>query len=133
MKIRRLLPSALLLASTLALAGCLGGSTETVPVTGTYELQTVNNQRLPFSYPNGVVVVKEVLSVNLDGSFTDVTSRGDGSTVSDQGSYSNFAGTINFADQTAGIVYQGFVSQQTLTVNFGAYTLVFLRTGPPNQ
>ena len=128
MNIRRSLPG-LLLAATLALSGCLGGSTEAIPVTGTYELQTINNARLPYTFTNGVTITREVMVVNADGTFTDTATRADGSVVVGQGQYSNFAGTINFVDQTNGLIYQGFVSGQQLTTLIGNFSSVYSRTG----
>lgn len=121
------------LATTLLLAGCLGGSTEPVSVSGIYELQTINGAPLPFTFTNGVVVTKEVLTVKADGTFTDVTTQGSGTVVADAGLYSNFGGTVNFSDQTAGFVYQAFVSGNQLTTKVGSFTSVFLRTGPAPQ
>jgi hypothetical protein len=132
-KIRRSYRLGLALVSAMAFTGCLGGATEAVPVSGVYELQTINNSRLPFAFSNGVVVVKETFTINANGTFTDVTTRQDGTVVSDQGVYTQFGGTINFGDQTAGLVFQGIVTGTTLTTQIGGFTSVFIRTGPAIQ
>ena len=111
------------------LSACLSGSTDVVPVTGVYDLQTINNARLPFVFTGGATVVAEELTVNADGTFTDVTTRSDGSVVSDLGAYNKVGGTLSFADASAGLVYQGTVSGSTLTTVIGAYTMVFTKTG----
>jgi hypothetical protein len=121
------------LAAPMVFTGCLGGATEAVPVTGVYALQSINNSRLPYAFSNGVVIVSETLQLNSDGSFTDVTLRQDGSVVSDQGVYTNFSGTISFADQTLGIVYQGNVDGQSLTTQVGSFSSQFARTGPATK
>ena len=119
-----------LIAVSLSPGGCLGGTTEVVPVAGTYELQTINGSRIPYTFTNGVTITKEVMTVRADGSFSDVATRADGSVVTNQGVYSNFGGTVNFVDQTSGLVYQGFVSGTTLTTQIGNFASVYAKTGP---
>ncbi len=123
----------LLLATSMAcmtlLSGCLSGSTDVVSVTGVYDLQTINNTALPFSFTGGATVVAEELTLNADGTFTDVTTRADGSVVSDLGAYNKVGGTVNFADATAGLVYQGQVQGSTLTTVIGSFSMYFIRTG----
>ena len=113
----------------LALGGCLGGSTEPVSVSGVYALQTINGKALPFTFSNNVTVSQETFTIFADGTFSDVTVRTDGTTVADQGVYSNFGGTINFADQTVGFAYQGIVTGSRLSIAIGSYASEFTRTG----
>ena len=129
MQIRRTFRLLVAAGCLAPLAGCLGGTTEHIAVTGIYELSTVNGKALPYTFSNGVSVTKELLTINTDGSFTDVTTRADGSVISNLGSYSNFGGTVNFIDQTIGVVYQGMVSGTQLTIKIGDYSSVFFRTG----
>ncbi len=117
------------LAALMALSGCLGGSTEPVPVSGVYELQSVNGKPLPFVFPNGVTINKETFTIFLDGTFSDVTTQGDGTVVSDLGNYTNFGGTINFIDVTIGFAYQGIVSGNNLSIVVGSYSSAFAKTG----
>jgi hypothetical protein len=122
--------SALSLVAALSLTGCLGGSTEVIPVSGVYELQTINGANLPFTFSNGVIVTREVFTINVDGSFTDVTTQSTGNVVVDNGAYSNFGGTVNFTDQTAQLIYQGYVSGTSLNTVIGGFSMIFTRTGP---
>jgi hypothetical protein len=121
--------SLLAILGTLSIAGCLGGTTEPVAVSGIYELQNINGSPLPYTFSNGVVVAKEVFTINKDGTFTDATTQANGTVVVDQGAYANFGGTINFSDATAGFVYQGFVSGNTLTTKIGTFTSNYVKTG----
>ena len=118
----------LTLAAGLATAstGCLGGTTEIVPVAGTYLLQSVNNSALPFTFSNGTVVSSEIIILKEDGSFTDDVIRSDG-TKTDTGAYTNYAGTLIMADATIGLVYQAKVEGSIMTITVGQYTERFQR------
>jgi hypothetical protein len=109
------------------LSGCNESNPGPVVVTGIYTLQSINNTVLPFTFSNGVVLNTETLTLQADGSFTDVAVHADGLVVNDAGIYSNFSGSINFGDQTVGSLYQGTLSGNTLTIVFGTYREVFLR------
>ena len=115
----------LLFGLLLSLSACLSGSTIPVSVIGTYNLQTVNGSALPFTFANGVVLQSEVLTLNNDGTFTDVARRADGSVVSDAGVYTNYSGTITFSDLTINLVYQGQLSGTVMTTTIGGFTQRF--------
>ena len=129
---QRLLAAVSLVALS-SLTGCLSGSTDAVPISGVYQLQTINNSPLPYTFSNGIIVTSEVLTINTNGTFTDVTTQSTGAVVSDNGSYSNFGGTVNFSDQTALLVYQGYVTGTTLNTVIGGFSMVFTKTGPAPQ
>jgi hypothetical protein len=115
-----------LIGLALGFTACLGGTTGPVSVVGTYNLQTVNGSPLPYTYPNGVVLQSEVLTLKADGTFTDVATRV-GSAASDAGIFTNFSGTVTFSDETINQVYQGQLSGNTMTTVVGGFTQRFLK------
>jgi hypothetical protein len=100
--------STLLLGSVLALAAC-GSDTATdvrKSVTGTYALESVNGQSLPFtedpSTP-GTQLTASALVARGDGTFVQSFSRQTGSSLAT----TSFAGTYSVGDQVVAFTYAG--------------------------
>lgn len=129
-----------LLAAVLVLAaGCQNDATNpSGSVVGTYQLQVINGQNLPFTFTDnqGNVVRLNADQVTLsangtyeDDSFVNVNG-GPAQTLVETGEYSAVNGSITFTDETdGGIQYGGSVSGTTLTEisGNGSLTEVFQR------
>lgn len=125
---RRTTLGILLLAATTATAACAGNdvTSPTTTLAGTYSLRTVNGTALPFNFGGGDVLQSDVLTLRNDGSYIDVSQWNDGSTTSEQGTYTNNAGAITFYDQTdGGVTYQGSLSGRVLTEITNGYTVTY--------
>src|SRR3569833_3194012 len=99
-------------------------------VSGRYDLRTLNGSPLPYAINSRISVTAEVLTLNSDGSYSDVASYSDGTTFTELGYYSVFNNAITFQDQTAGgITYQGSISGDVLTeiTGNGQFTAVYQR------
>ena len=109
----------LLAVGLVALAACNNDSTSpNGSVTGTYTLQTVNGNALPFTFSDGAVLVSDRLSLNGNGTYVDIATFSNGSTSTEQGLWSINNNLISFADQTDNISYQGSLSGSVLTESF---------------
>jgi hypothetical protein len=115
------------LAGTLALAACSTDSTgPNGSVAGTYSLQRINGQTLPYTFSSGLRLTSDQLTMNRDGTYEDVSRYSDGSSFVDDGDYTNYNGAITFYS-TTGQTYQGSVSGDVLTQVLNGYTQVFQR------
>jgi hypothetical protein len=115
------------LASTLGLAACSADSTgPNGSVAGTYSLQRINGQTLPYTFSSGLRLTSDQLTMNRDGTYEDVSRYSDGSSFVDDGDYTNYNGSITFYS-TTGQTYQGSVSGDVLTQVLNGYTQVFQR------
>ena len=116
-----------ILALALSLAACTSSdaTSPTVSLTGTYSLKSVNGTPLPYTFSSSLVLTADVLTINTNGTYTDVASYSNGTTTTEQGTYSNNNGAITFNDQTDSVVYSGSLSNSVLTEISGSYTEVF--------
>jgi hypothetical protein len=131
----RLAPAALLFA--LAAGACSGDSSgPDVSVVGTWQLQTVNGQGLPYlvaqSGADKIEVTSDVLTVAEGGAFTEittirVTSSGTVTTQSipDAGTYTINGTAVNFTFQSDGSNGTGTLNESTLTVATQGVSLVY--------
>jgi hypothetical protein len=118
-----------------ALAGSLAGSLvacsmdSTGPsgsVEGSYTLQRINGQYLPYTFSSGRQLTSDRLVLYPDGSFDELSRYSDGSSTLDEGEYSGYNGSLTFYYNT-GDVYQGSVSRDVLTQVGNGFTQVFQR------
>jgi hypothetical protein len=112
------------LALTLGLALGLGAcnSDSTGPngsVVGSYQLDLVNGSSLPYTYNDGSTLTSDQVTLNNDGTYTDVVNYSNRATTIERGTYSANNGNITFNDQTDNIQYSGSVSGSTLTTFVG--------------
>ena len=98
-------------------------------VVGRWDLQTLNGSPLPYQINSRLAVSAEVVTLNSDGSYSDIASYSDGTTFTELGYYSVNNNAITFQDQTDGITYQGSVSGNVLTeiTANGQFTAVYQR------
>ena len=96
-------------------------------VVGTWNLRTLNGSPLPVAIGSRTVLNAEQLSLNNDGSYSDIASYSDGSTFTEVGFYDVNNNLITFQDQTDGISYTGSISGNVLTENNGSFTGVYQR------
>jgi hypothetical protein len=108
-----------LLFVLFTLAACNNDATSpSGSVVGSYSLETVNGNPLPYTFSNGAVLVSDHLTLNSDGSYLDVTTYSTGAIQSEQGVWSLNNNLITFDDQTDQITYTGSVSGTVLTETF---------------
>ncbi len=115
----------LLLAAAMTLAAC--GSDSVGPsgsITGDYDLQRINGSPLPVVVGTGVLLNSDVLTLNNDGTYTDIAQLSDGSVVPEQGFYDETNGFITFSPTTTGLSqYSGSLSGSILTTTFSDGTV----------
>ena len=115
----------------LALAGTLAAcSTDSTgpngSVTGTYSLRTIDGQQLPYTFPSGLRLTSDLITLRTDGSYEDVSRYSDGSSFVDDGDYTSYNGAVTFYS-SSGDTYQGSISGNVLTQIINGYTQVFQR------
>jgi hypothetical protein len=117
---------ALSLGLVLGLGAC--NSDNTSPngsVVGTYQLQRINGNTLPYTFPGGTTMTSDQLTLNSDGSYTDVVNYSNSATTIERGFYTANNGDLTFDDRTDNIIYKGSVSGTVLTTIVGSYTSVY--------
>ncbi len=133
---RHLLPVVLLVVAT----GCGGSSAPTTPtpasVAGTWNLQTINGQSLPFviaqTGTNQEEIASDQLLVGSGGTFTETTvvkltvnGQVSEETLGDAGSYSLNGTAVTFVFASDGSSGTGTLTGNTLTVAEGGYSEVY--------
>ena len=97
-------------------------------IAGEYALRTVNGSPLPFTFSDGTTVSSDVLTLFVDGTFSESFQMPDGRVFVDQGFYTANNGALTFTDQTIGVTYSGSISGSVLTEIFpNGLTEVFQR------
>jgi hypothetical protein len=122
-----------ILAAMLVSAAACGDATgPNGQVTGTYRLETINGQQLPFTFTdnagNLVTVSSDQLTLASDGSYQDTAIFSDGGSSTEFGTYTSINGSIQFTDRSdGGLQYGGSLSGSVLTEisNNGSLTEVF--------
>ena len=126
-------------AGSIALVGCGKDAVGPEDVAGTYALQTVNGQQLPFTLSEDATLKVEMLAsaitlysdMTYDWTLTErSTADGEITTTTDSfpGTYSLRGSTITLTDQEGSI--DAHLSGDTMTMNIGGIlglTLVFTR------
>lgn len=121
---RRLVP--LLTLAVALTAGCNSDSTgPSGSVVGSYSLRTINGNSLPYTVNYNTTINSELLTLNNDGTYTDVAYYNNGNSYVESGYYVQNNNAITFNDQTDGITYQGSVSGSVLTEITNGYTAAY--------
>ena len=117
----------LVLAMAATLAACNADSTQpSGTIIGTYSLRTINGSTLPYTFSSGLTLSSDVLSLNSDGSFQDVSTYTNGSQSVETGFWANNNGFVEFTDNT-GFSFEGSVSGDVLTENVSGFTQAYQR------
>lgn len=118
-----------IVALAIGLAGCNDSNAvgPTTNVAGLYSLRAINGTNLPVTFSNGRTLVSDVLTLNVDGTFSDDAQFSDGSVVVEQGFYSNNNGAIDFTDRDTGQRFSASLSGTILTEFVGGLTEVYQR------
>lgn len=117
----------------VALAACNNDSTSpNGSAVGTYNLVTVNGSNLPVDFGNGDILTSDVLTLNSNGTYTDVAQFSQSGPKQENGNWSINNNLISFNDITDQLSYQGSVSGNVLTESFqvsggGSVTEVYQR------
>jgi len=118
-------------ALAFGLSACNDASNAVGPndsLAGEYSLRTVNGNPLPFTFSDGTTISSDVLTLFVDGTFSESFQMPDGRVFVDQGFYTANNGALTFTDQTAGVTYSGSISGSVLTEIFpSGLTEVFQR------
>lgn len=136
--LRRTLLSALLMVASLFTLGACGDSTGPGggSITGTYKLQTVNGNPLPYVIvqvgSDKVEVSEGSLTLNADNTYSSrftfrTTEGGQVTTETDTsvGTYTRNNNAITFTDSSDGETITGSVSGNTITFTEEGLVLVF--------
>jgi hypothetical protein len=120
---------ALSLGLALGLGACRTDSTApTGSVVGSYQLQKINGNPLPYTFPGGATITSDRFTLNVDGSYTDVVNYSDGGVTTERGQYTANNGDLSFNyldTQNRYVTYQGSVSGTVLTTFISTYTSVY--------
>jgi len=118
-----------IVALAIGLAACNDSNAAgpTANVAGLYSLRAINGTNLPVTFSNGRTLVSDVLTLNVDGTFSDDAQFSDGSVVVEQGFYSNNNGAIDFTDRDTGQRFSASLSGTILTEFVGGLTEVYQR------
>jgi len=118
-----------ILAFAIGLAACNDSNSvgPTAAVAGTYSLRAINGSNLPVTFSDGSVLTSEVLTLNLDGTFSDVAQFNDGGVSVEQGFYTNNNGAIELTDRDTGDRFSASLSGSILTEFVGGLTEVYER------
>jgi hypothetical protein len=113
------------LAAAMTLAACGSDSVgPTGSIVGEYDLQRINGAALPVVIGTGISLDSDVLTLNADGSYSDVAQLSDGTVVPEQGFYDESNGFITFSPTNAGLSqYSGSISGSILTTTFADGTV----------
>lgn len=108
-----------LLLAVVALAACNNDSTSpNGTVVGTYSLRTVNGSQLPYTFSDGSVLVSDQLTLNSNGTYTDIASYSNANSNPEQGYWSINNNLISFNEITGTSSYTGSLSGSVLTETF---------------
>jgi hypothetical protein len=106
-----------LVLAVVALAACNDSTSPNGSAQGTYSVRTVNGNSLPYTFPDGSVLVSDQLTLNSNGSYVDVAQFSNASNITEQGSWSinnNLVSFFPFNSQS----YTGSLSGNVLTETF---------------
>lgn len=121
---RRLVP--LLTLAVALTTACNSDSTgPNGSIVGSYSLRTINGSPLPYTVNYNTTINSELLTLNNDGTYTDVAYYSNGNSYVESGYYSQNNNALTFNDQTDGITYQGSVSGNVLTEITNGYTAAY--------
>ena len=109
---------ALVAATLMACSDNNNVTTPLLTVPGTFVLQTLNGQPLPFTFSDGVTLISDVLVLTDSGTFTETMKTADGQVFIDTGVYTVNGNALNFVDQTAGFSYGASLNGTKLTAVF---------------
>lgn len=116
----------------LALAFVTGCSTDatgpSVSLEGSYSLRSINGFTLPYTFSNGVTLTSDVLTLDYDGSFQDVSTYRNAPSSVHRGYYASVnESAVTFTDLTSGITYKGSLSGSVLTEIVNGFTQAYLK------
>lgn len=121
---------AAILGLALALvAGCTTDATgPSVSLDGSYSLRTVNGFTLPYTFSSGVTLTSDVLTLNSDGSYVDVSTYSNAPSSTHTGYFTSINGAaVTFTDLSSGLTYQGSLSGSVLTEILNGFTQAYLK------
>ncbi|HEX8941527.1 MAG TPA: hypothetical protein VF785_00235 [Gemmatimonadaceae bacterium] len=119
-----------IVALAMSLAACTDSNSvgPTAAVAGMYSLRAINGTNLPVTFSDGSRLMSDVLTLNIDGSYSDVAQFDDGSVSAQQGFYTNNNGSIELTDSNTHQTVTASLSGTILTEFVGGLTEVFQRT-----
>ena len=117
------------LCIALGLSACQTDSTGPgASVAGIYELDTINGNTLPYTFAGGATLVADELTLNSDGSYTDVVQYSNSATTIERGQFFTNNNDIQFqADDTRIPEYGGTVNGSFLVTTSGSFRSAYHR------
>lgn len=121
---------AALLGLALAfVAGCAGDATSpSVSLNGTYSLRSIDGYNLPYTFTSGITLTNDMLTLNTDGTYVDVSTYSNAQSSSRSGYFTSVNGSaVTLTDQSSGLTYQASLSGSVLTEIVNGYTQAYLK------
>ncbi len=121
---------AALLGLALAfVAGCANDATSpSVSLNGTYSLRSIDGYNLPYTFTSGITLTNDMLTLNTDGTYVDVSTYSNAQSSSRSGYFTSVNGSaVTLTDQSSGLTYQASLSGSVLTEIVNGYTQAYLK------
>jgi hypothetical protein len=120
---------AIVLCIALGLSACQSDSTGPGgAVAGTYELDTINGNTLPYTFSTGATIIADQLTLNDDGSYSDVVEYSNSATTIENGVFFTTNNDIQFEpDNTSIPAYGGTVNGSFLVTVSGSFRSAYHR------
>ena len=117
------------LCIALGLSACQTDSTGPgASVAGTYTLDTINGSPLPYNFSGGATLTADQLTLNSDGSYSDVVQYSNGSTTIERGTFFTNNNDLQFQPEDVGLPeYGGTVNGSFLVVTSGSFRSAYHR------
>jgi len=116
------------LCIALGLSACQTDSTGPgASVAGTYELDTINGNTLPYTFTGGATLTADQLTLNSDGSYSDVVEYSNGSTTIERGTFFTNNNDIQFQPDSGIPEYGGTVNGSFLVTTSGSFRSAYHR------
>jgi hypothetical protein len=121
--------TAIALCIVLGLSACQNDTTGPgASVAGTYELDTINGNTLPYTFSSGTTIIADELTLNSDGSYSDVVEYSNSPTTIENGVFFVTNNDIEFEPDNGGIPnYGGTVSGSFLVTVSGSFRSAYHR------
>lgn len=114
-------------ALALALGGCLGEVTapSAADVSGTWVITNVNDQPLPYTFPNATTLTSGAMVLQVNGAYTSLEHYSNGVDYTEDGAYTIFGRDLVFTDAVRGQQFGASWDAGTITKSAGAYRFTY--------
>jgi lipocalin-like protein len=114
-------------ALALLLTGCLNEPTapSTSVLAGTWNITSVNNQPLPFTFSNGTTLTSGQMTLQANGAYQSLEHYSNGVDYTEDGAYTIYGTDLLFADAISGLQYGAHWDAQSITKSAGSYSIAY--------